>query len=90
MEGFGVFFKALALGAVEGTEAHKQVVSKWVTVGFEFQLFAGPAFAFDVASIEFLEAIDEPGLLLFEHLNVSMGEISWSVGGFLRVVNIAL
>ena len=52
-----------------------------MTVGFKFQVLAGPPFAFDVASIEFLETIDEPRLLLFKHLNVSMeGEISWSVG----------
>jgi hypothetical protein len=70
--GFGVFFEALTLGAIEGAEAHEQVVSERVPVGFEFQLFTGPAFAFDIASIEFLETVDQPRLLLFKHLNVSI------------------
>jgi len=72
LHGVGVILETLTLGVVEGAEASKQVVSERVAVGLGLQKFAGPSFALDGASVEFLDAVDQPDLLLLEHLNVSI------------------
>lgn len=47
----------------------------------KFQVFARPAFAFNAASVEFLKAMNQPGLLLLEHLNISSrrNSLTWKI-----------
>lgn len=67
----GVFFETLALAVVEDAQTCEHIMRERATVGLGLQLVARPAFAANCSSIKLLEAVDQPGLLLFEHLDIS-------------------
>lgn len=71
MGGAGSFFKHFTLGAIENPDVGENIVRERVAVGLGLQLVSGPALAFDSTTVKFLEAVYQPRLLLFEHLNVS-------------------
>jgi hypothetical protein len=73
----GGFFKMFTFGAIENTELGENVVSERVAVGLGLQQVSGPALTLNRATVELLEAMYQPGLLLFKHLNVSVLEC-WS------------
>lgn len=45
-----------------------------LTISLKFWVLANPATASDTASVEFLEPMDQPYLLLFKSLDISMVE----------------
>lgn len=43
-----------------------------LAIRFGFEWFSDPAFAFLSATVEFLQTVYEPDLLLFEHLDITV------------------
>ena len=86
----GAILETLTLGAVEGPETSKDVVSERVAVGLGLQTLAGPAFALGGASVEFPKAVHQPDLLLLDRLNVSRnGGSQLMPQGKIQIVNSA-
>ena len=72
LHGFGILLEAFAAVVVQRAQTTQEIVGERVAIGFALERFTGPAVAIIDASIELLQAMDEPGLLLFEHFHVSI------------------
>ena len=71
---------------VQGSQTGQKIVGEGVAVGFTAERFAGPAIAIVGSSIELLQTVDKPGLLLLEHFHVP-NDVGWVVRTIFRMDN---